>query len=131
MPVEITILFLSALLLLVHVFAAGNARTKQYGIDWNMGARDETPAPLNPVAGRLLRAQANYQETLPVAIIALLGAVAADRTSEWTAIGGWIWLIARALYLPIYAKGIAKIRTFIFLASLIGLAVVVGAVIAA
>lgn len=88
MPVEITILFLAALLLLVHIFTAANAKTKQYGIDWNMGARDEALPPLEAYAGRLARAQANFQETLPIAIIALLGAVAAGRTGEWTAIGG-------------------------------------------
>ncbi|MDO6414506.1 MAPEG family protein [Sphingomonas sp. BIUV-7] len=129
MPVEIVILFLAALLLLVHVFSAGDARTKQYGIEWNMGARDEAMPPLNPYAGRLARAQTNFQETLPIAIMALLGAVAAGRTSEWTAIGGWIWLGARVVYLPVYGKGIPKIRTFIFLASLVGLAIVIGAVV--
>lgn len=129
MPVEIIILFLAALLLLVHVFGAANAKTKQYGIDWNMGARDETLPPLEAKAGRLARAQANYQETLPIAIIALLGAVAAGRTGEWTAIGGWIWLVARVVYLPVYAAGIPKIRTLIFLTSLVGLAIVIGAVI--
>lgn len=124
MPVEVTILFLAALLLLVHIFAAANARTNQYGVEWNMGARDEAMPPLNPKAGRLLRAQANFAETLPIAIIALLGAVVAGRTSEWTAIGGWIWLAGRVAYLPLYAMGIAKIRTLIFLVSLAGLAMI-------
>src|SRR5579871_2983241 len=103
MHIEITILAWGALLLLVHVFAAGNAKTKQYGTKWNMGPRDEDLPPLAPVAGRLVRAQLNFQETLPIAIIALLGVVLAGRTSAGTALGGWVWLAARAIYLPLYA----------------------------
>ena len=37
---------------------------------------------------------------------------------------GWIWLAARALYLPIYAAGIPVIRTIVFAISLVGLAMV-------
>ncbi len=124
MPVELTILAWSAVLLLVHIFAAGNAKTKQYGTDWNMGARDETLPPLVPVAGRLVRAQANFLETLPIAIIALIGVVVAGRTSQWTAIGGFVWLGARIVYLPLYGYGVPKIRTLVFLVSLVGLGLV-------
>jgi uncharacterized MAPEG superfamily protein len=118
---ELTILALGAVLLLVHIFAAAHAKTKQYGVAWNMGARDEDLPPLNPLAGRLVRAQANFQETFPIAIIALAGVVIAGKTSEWTAIGGWVWLAARAVYLPLYVMGTPKIRTLVFLVSVAGL----------
>lgn len=121
MPVELTILAWSMILLLVHIFAAAHFKTKQYGPKWNMGARDEDLPPLNPVAGRLVRAQANFMETLPVAIVALLGVVVADRTSEWTAMGGWIWLASRVVYLPLYAAGVPVVRTIVFLCSLVGI----------
>ncbi len=121
MPVELTIIAWGMALLLVHIFAAGHAKTRQYGAKWNMGARDESLPPLNPLAGRLVRAQANFMETLPIAIVALISVVVADRTSEWTAMGGWIWLGARLLYLPVYGLGIPVVRTILFLASLIGL----------
>lgn len=124
MPVELLVLAHGALLLLVHIFTAGHFKTKQYGVEWNMGARDETLPALAPVAGRLVRAQANFQETYPVAIAALAGVVLAGRTSELTAIGGWIWLGARVLYLPLYAKGVPKIRSVVFLISLAGLLMV-------
>ncbi|WP_088184616.1 MAPEG family protein [Sphingobium sp. Z007] len=121
MPVEITILAWSMILLLVHIFAAAHVKTKQYGPKWNMGARDEKLPPLHPLAGRLIRAEANFKETLPIAIVALIGVVVADKTSEWTAMGGWIWLGARVVYLPLYAAGVPVVRTIIFLASLIGI----------
>lgn len=124
MPVELTILAWSCVLLLVHIFAAAHVRTKQYGTKWNVGARDETLPPIDPLGGRLIRAQANFLETYPIAIIVLLGVVVAGRTSEWTAIGGWLWLGARALYLPLYGFGVPVVRTLVYLASMIGLAIV-------
>ncbi len=124
MPVELKIAALGAVLLLVHIFVAGNARTKQYGRTWNVGARDEEQPPLNPVAGRLARAQANFQETFPIAVVALLGVVIAGQTSPVTAIGGWIWLGARTIYLPLYAMGVPVVRTVVFGISIGGLGMV-------
>ena len=124
MPVELRILALGALLLLVHIFAAVQFKTKQYGRKWNVGARDEALPPLDPMAGRLARAQANFQETFPIAIVALIGVVVADRTSAMTALGGWIWLGTRVLYLPLYAAGIPVIRTIVWTINLVGLIIV-------
>ena len=126
MPVELKIAAFGAILLLVHVFAAVHLKTKQYGRQWNVGARDEALPPLNPVAARLARAQANFQETFPIAILALLGVVIAQRTSSTTALGGWIWLGARAIYLPLYAMGVPVVRTVMFVISLVGLGMVIG-----
>ena len=124
MPIELRILAFGALLLLVHIFTAIRFKTAQYGRKWNVGARDEAlPAP-SAVTGRTMRAQANFQETFPIAIVALLGVVLADRTSELTALGGWIWLGARIVYLPLYAAGIPVIRTIIFVISMVGLGMV-------
>ena len=124
MPIELNILAWSCVLLLVHIFAAAHLKTKQYGAKWNMGARDEALPELNPAAGRLVRAQANFLETYPIAIVVLLGVVVAGRTSELTAIGGWLWLGARVVYLPLYAMGVPVVRTLVFLVSLIGLGLV-------
>jgi uncharacterized MAPEG superfamily protein len=126
MPVELKIAAFGAVLLLVHIFAAVHLKTKQYGRQWNVGARDEALPPLNPVAGRLARAQANFQETFPIAIVALLGVVIAQRTSSMTALGGWIWLGARTIYLPLYAMGVPVVRTAMFVISLVGLGMVIG-----
>ena len=125
MAVELKIAALGALLLLVHIFAAVHLKTKQYGREWNVGARDEALPPLDPVAGRLARAQANFQETFPIAIVALLGVVIAGQTSSSTALGGWIWLGARTIYLPLYAMGVPVVRTVVFVISLIGLGMVI------
>lgn len=124
MAVELQIVALGALLLLVHICAAVHLKTKQYGRKWNVGARDEALPPPDPMAARLARAQANFQETFPIAVVALLGVVIAGRTSGWTALGGWIWLGARTIYLPLYAAGVPVVRTIVFAISLVGLGMV-------
>lgn len=123
MPVELRIAALGAVLLFVHIFAAIRAKTAQYGRAWNTSARDEALPPASPLVGRLTRAQANYAETFPIAMVALIGVVVAGRTSDYTAIGGYIWLGARLVYLPLYALGVPKWRTLIYAISLAGIAI--------
>ncbi|WP_129791018.1 MAPEG family protein [Sphingosinicella sp. CPCC 101087] len=124
MPTELWVLGWGCILALVHIFAAVRAKTRQYGTKWNMSARDEALPPLQPLAGRLARAQANYFETFPIMIAAVLIAVVGDRTSDVTAAGAGIWLAARIVYLPLYAVGIPVVRTICFLVSVAGILMV-------
>ncbi|HTN14238.1 MAG TPA: MAPEG family protein [Sphingomonadaceae bacterium] len=123
---EITILALAALLLLVHIMAAIRIKTRQYGVEWNMGARDGELPPLNPVAARLERARDNFLETLPIAIIALLGVALTGKSSTLTVTAGWVWLGARAVYLPLYWTGVPKVRTYVWSVALAALLVLLG-----
>ena len=125
MPVEVRIAALGAVLLFIHIFVATRFKTRQYGRKWNAGARDEKLPPPNEITGRTMRAQANFQETFPIAIVALLGVVLADRTSNLTALGGWIWLGARIIYLPLYAAGVPVVRTIVYTISIVGLGMVI------
>lgn len=111
MQPEILILALAAVLLVAHIQLAIRFKTKQYGVDWNIGARDADLPPLNAVAGRLERARDNFLETLPIAIIALFGVVLAGKANALTAICGWVWLAGRAVYLPLYWSGVKGWRT--------------------
>jgi uncharacterized MAPEG superfamily protein len=121
MSTELTILAWGCVLALVHVFIAVRFKTRQYGLAWNTGARDEDLAPPQPIVGRLARAQANFFETFPIVAAAILIAEVANRTDQWTAIGAMLWLAARLIYLPIYAAGVPKVRTFVWLASVAGI----------
>lgn len=125
MPVELKILALGAVLLVIHIVIATQAKNMQYGAKWNIGARDEAVPPPNAITGRLVRAQANFMETFPFAIVALLGVVVANRTSGSTALGGWIWLGARVLYIPLYWAGVPVVRTLCWGVSIVGLAMVI------
>lgn len=126
MSSELTVLALSGLLLLVHVFAAIHVKTRAYGVEWNMGARDEDkPAP-NALAGRLDRARGNFLETLPLALIGLFGIELADKANAVTAIAAWVWLIARVIYLPLYAAGVPRVRTYVWAGALLALLAILG-----
>jgi uncharacterized MAPEG superfamily protein len=131
MAIELKILAWGCLLALIHVFAAVRVKTRQYGTKWNMGARDETLPPPEPLVGRLARAQANYFETFPVAAVAILIDVTAGLTSQWTAIGAILWLAARVVYLPLYALGTPVVRTMVFGVSMIGILMLLGPALAA
>jgi uncharacterized MAPEG superfamily protein len=121
MTIELSILAWGCILALIHIFATVRFKTRQYGTKWNMSARDEEmPAP-DPIVGRLSRAQANFFETFPIAIVAILILSVAHLESRWTALGAVIWLAARFVYLPLYALGVPVMRTIAFIVSLVGL----------
>jgi len=60
--------------------------------------------------------------------LALAVALVPD-TSGWDLIGGWLWFIARLVYIPLYLAGIPYIRSLVWLVALIGLAIMAATVI--
>lgn len=124
MTQELSALAWGCILALVHIFVAVRFKTRQYGTKWNVGARDEELPPPQPIVGRLARAQANFFETFPIFAAAALAVAVAGLADRWTAIGGWLWLGARIVYLPLYALGVPVVRTLAFLASVAGIALV-------
>lgn len=121
MTEELTALFWAALLGLAHILLPALVRTRQYGLRWNAGPRDEPVAPPSPLAGRLARAQANYFETFPLFAVAILAIYAADLETETTLVAAWVWLIARVAYLPLYAAGFPYVRGVAWATSLAAL----------
>jgi len=122
MTTELTVLAWGCLLALVHIFAAGQARTLQYGAKWNMGARDEAVPEPSPVVGRLARAQANFFETFPIVVAVIAILAISGRANGTSALGAWIWLGGRVVYLPLYAFGVPVVRSLVFTVSFVGLA---------
>lgn len=126
MTTELTVLALGAVLLLAHIMLAVHYKTRQYGKDWNMGARDEDLPPLNPVAGRLERARDNFAETFPVAIVALLGIALTGKANAASEAASITWLAARVIYLPLYWAGVPKVRTLVWGVGLLALVTLLG-----
>lgn len=114
MTTELAALVFAILLGFVHLFVAANASTKVRGVDWNTGPRDEPKQPLAGVAGRLDRAFRNYLETFAFFAAAVLIAHLAGRHNFLTSYGAWIYVIARAVYLPLYAAGIPYLRSAVW-----------------
>lgn len=120
LPTELAVLAWGCILAFVHIFAAVQVKTRQYGTKWNMGARDEELPPISPLGGRLARAQANFFETFPIFIAAVILALAAG-TTDGTKLGAWLWLGGRVAYLPLYALGIPVVRSIAWIVSLVGI----------
>jgi len=91
---------------------------------WNAGPRDNVPAPLPGVAGRLDRAARNFIETFPFFAAAVLAVLFTQHGTPETAMGAQIYFWSRVAYVPVYAAGISYLRTLIWAASLAGLLMV-------
>lgn len=127
-PIQI-LLVLSVALLVFHVALQGMLATKELGPEWNAGPRDEVLHPKGILAGRAARASANFRETYPGFVALALAVALVPDTSGWDLIGGWLWFIARLVYIPLYLAGIPYIRSLVWLVALIGLAIMAATVI--
>ena len=128
MTTELTLLAWTLVLALVHIMLVANLRTAETGIQYNASARDGEAPPPRPVTARLQRAQANLFETLPLFIGAVLIAHVSGSEGDLTLWGCWMYLIARIVYIPLYAAGIPYVRSLVWLVSLAGLVMVLAAV---
>ena len=117
---EITVLAWSVVLLLLQVFAQAFA-TYDLGPTYLAGPRDEGRTSRSVVAGRLSRALRNLLETYPAFIALALALVVTGKAGGMAATGAWIWLIARAAYVVLYAAGVPVLRTVAWLVSIAGL----------
>ncbi len=117
---EITVLAWSVALLLAHVVVQASAAV-DLGFSYLVGARDEKRLSRNLVAARLLRALRNFLETYPAFIALALALVVTGKAGGLGATGAWLWLLARVLYVALYAAGIPLVRTLVWAASIVGL----------
>ena len=131
MTTELTLLAWTIVLALVQIMLVANLRTAETGIQYNASARDGEAPPPRPVTARLQRAQANLFETLPLFIGAVLIAHVSGSEGDLTLWGCWMYLIARIVYIPLYAAGIPYVRSLVWLVSLAGLVMVLAAVLTA
>lgn len=123
MTLELWILLGAGLVGLVHVSAASFAFKMQVGNRYTVGARDEELRPTG-VAGRLHRAQANFLETFPIFAAAVLVVHAAGASGDLSAWGGIAYLAGRLVYLPLYAWGVAWVRSLAWTVATLGLVLV-------
>ena len=121
MTSEILVLALGTALLLVHIALQILLATKELGAEWNAGPRDGKEAPKGVFACRAARALENFKETFPALVGLALGLVVTHQAGGWGAIGAWVWLGARAAYVPLYLFGVPYIRSLAWSVSCAGL----------
>jgi uncharacterized MAPEG superfamily protein len=124
MSFELTVLGWTLVLALVQVMLPAVLRNGETGIGYNAGPRDAPAPPPRKLTGRLMRAQSNLFETLPVFAAAILIAHVAGREGVMTHWGALIYIIARVIYLPLYAAGIPFLRSLVWAVSFIGIILV-------
>ena len=124
MTPALTALGWTLVLAIVQIFLPAGFRTQETGLPFNAGARDEAGPPVGKVTGRLMRAQANLFETLPLFAAAVLIAVVAGRETPLVDKAAWTYLAARIVYVPLYGFGILYLRTLAFLVSASALTVI-------
>ena len=125
MTPEFILLALTLILALVQIGAAAVARTAELGGKWNAGPRDGEVPPPGRLAGRLMRAQANLFETLPIFAAAVIMAHIAGKDGQLTMIGTHLYFFGRLIYLPLYAFGIPYVRSLVWLVALAGLVMII------
>jgi len=125
-PVELKLLVVAVIIGLVQLMWAAAAATGsgQREISWQLGPRDEH-RPIMGVAARLDRAFKNFLETFPLFAAAVIAAGMANKYGGLTFYGCGIYVLSRALFVPIYATGIAVVRTLVWTASMVGIFMVI------
>jgi uncharacterized MAPEG superfamily protein len=102
------------------LWAAGAARAQQ-DMQWAAGPRD-TRMPITGMAARLERAFWNFARDVPFFAAAVLAcAFAGALGTALTIWGAWLYVIGRALYVPLYATGVPLVRTLVWFVAMIGL----------
>ena len=108
---------------LAQILITAAAVTRQTGLQYNASARDK-PHPVTGMAARLQRAQANFLETFPFFAIGILALLITGYEDSNATLGAALYVIGRAIYVPLYAFGVPYLRTLVWAASFSGLVMV-------
>ena len=90
----------------------------------NLGNRDHM-RPLTVVGERAARALANMHEALPVFLALALLNMVVGTAAGMAVTGATLFLIARAVYVAIYVAGVPVLRTLVWAAGWVGLALMI------
>ncbi|WP_244850046.1 MAPEG family protein [Caballeronia sp. SL2Y3] len=121
MSFELTMLAWTLVLALVQVLLPALLRNRETGIRYNTGPRDGPAPPPGKLTARLMRAQSNLFETLPVFAVAVLIVHVTGRENPLTHYGALAYFIARVVYVPLYAAGVPFLRSLAWLVSVVGI----------
>lgn len=116
---------LAALLLAsVQLTIASLLTLRQLGGAWVAGPRDEQ-RKVTGISGRFVRAHHNLLEILPQFVAALFLVHATRAAGSLSAVGAWLFVIARIAYVPAYAFAPAGVRPIYWVAAWIGIVLIV------
>ena len=122
--IEIQMLCWSVVLGLAQLVIATSLALKDQGLAYNVGPRESAAPPVTKLTGRLQRAFGNFRETFVYFAVAVLVVTILNKNSAHSALGAQIYFWSRLAYVPVYAAGVAGLRTTLWTASIVGLAMV-------
>jgi uncharacterized MAPEG superfamily protein len=130
MTPALSYLVYSVLLCWLMVLAGSLVRAEGWtpaGMKRAFGNRDDLPEA-SPIGGRADRAAKNMLENLLLfGLLALAAHVAGKGTDPRVATGAALFFWARVVYAPLYWLGVKYLRTAAWLAAVVGMAMVAGA----
>lgn len=127
MPVELTMLALSAVLCVLQVLPYTNGVAVRFGLATAAGNRENVP-PLTGWLGRARRAHANMIENLIPFTALVLVAQAGGKFGAATALGSQLFFYGRLAHAIVYIAGIAYLRTLVWAVSVAGMVMFVVAI---
>jgi uncharacterized MAPEG superfamily protein len=117
---EIAVIGWSVILLILHIVAQTVALARDTGAVYALSSRDEARA-VSPLTGRLTRGLRNFIETYPAFVALALALAVTGKHGGLGATGALVWFWARVVYVPVFAAGIAGLRTGVWTVSMIGI----------
>ncbi len=124
MTTETLIILLTFVLALVNYLTPAYFALANAGLMALAGPRDGVGVGDGLVGQRAERANANFKETLPWAIGLLILVQVTGDANSMTALGGWLYLICRVLYIPFYLLGVPYLRSVAWTVSMVGLVII-------
>jgi uncharacterized MAPEG superfamily protein len=124
MTTALNYLALTLVLAMVQVGLTAACKRRQDGTQWAVGTRDNEHPGYTGVAPRMVRAQANLYESLPIFIGAVLLVHITGHEGALATWGAAIFFWARLAFIPAYAYGLVPWRTLVWFAGVVGLVMV-------
>ena len=117
-------LMLAVIVGLLHLGVAAQMAQAQRPSDWGVGPRD-VPMPSQGAAARMERAYHNFMETFPLFAAALLAVVVQNKSGGLSHAGAILYVIARLVYVPLYAFGVKYFRSLSWMVAIAGIVLLV------
>lgn len=116
MTPELTVLALAGLLQAVQYVLMAVPANLELGARRTAGPRDglDIAREVSPRTGRLIRALDNHFEALILFTLAVVVTTLSGQSTAFTAACAWVYLAARAAYVPCYYFGLAPWRSLVW-----------------
>jgi len=117
---ELNALIVMTLFFILAWLPSSIAKFKYYGFKWLGSNRTRKPEKEMAVWGiRVENAYQNLKDYFPGFIVAVFAIVITEKTSSYTVVASWGFVISRILHFIVYAFGKVNLRVLTFISSMI------------